>query len=124
MIQLLEKKITQELLQSLCLEYFKTFVKFVVDIHRSKIAIGGELHADAESMLLESGSDQKDLWGGNFYPWHALGERIEYTSFINIRPKDGNKSMEILSPDIREKVLNIVEQFVLLPSETLENEPE
>ena len=49
MILILEKKITPELLQSICLEYFKTFVKFVVDIHQSRIAVGGELHADAES---------------------------------------------------------------------------
>ena len=31
-------------------------------------AVGGELHADAEALLLEQGSQQKDLWGANYYP--------------------------------------------------------
>jgi hypothetical protein len=45
-------------------------VKPVVDVKRSIIAIGGELHADAEALLLEQGSDQKNLWGANFYRWN------------------------------------------------------
>jgi len=43
-------------------------VKFVVDIDLIKLAVGGEMHADAELVLLEEGSSQESLWGANIYP--------------------------------------------------------
>ena len=55
-------------------------VKLVIDVEKEIIGIGGELHADAETLLLEHGSNQTDLWGANFYPWHCPNERIHYTS--------------------------------------------
>lgn len=70
-------------------------VKYVVDVRRGFAAVGGELHADAEALLLENGSRQADLWGANYYP--GLGEEqcIEYTSLINISPARGNRGMEM-----------------------------
>jgi len=44
----------------LCENSFKTMVKFVVDIKQNRIAVGGDLHADGESLLLKKGSDQED----------------------------------------------------------------
>ena len=84
--------------------FFKDMVKYVVDIERRVAAIGGELHADAEEMLLEGGSRQSDLWGANFYPDKEPEERIEYTSLINIRPGQGNRSMFIEDPTVRDRV--------------------
>jgi len=40
----------------------------VADIRPAEMAVGGELHSDAEQLLLERGSKQSDLWGGNFSP--------------------------------------------------------
>jgi hypothetical protein len=37
---------------------FEDMVKYVVDTERKVIVVGGELHADAEEVLLESGSRQ------------------------------------------------------------------
>ena len=31
------------------------------------MAVGGELHADEEAMMLDAGSEQADLWGINLY---------------------------------------------------------
>jgi hypothetical protein len=47
---------------------FEDMVKYVVDVERGVVAIGGEMQADAEAALLESGSRQADLWGANYYP--------------------------------------------------------
>lgn len=47
---------------------FGNLVKAVVDVRLNKIAVDAELHSDEESLLLESGSLQQDLWGINFYP--------------------------------------------------------
>ena len=75
-------------------------VKYVVDVERGIVAIGGEMHADAEAALLEAGSRQADLWGANYYPGRGRDGCIEYTSLINIRPGAGNRGMELLDPNI------------------------
>ena len=56
------------------------------------MAIGGELHADEEAVLLDQGSRQSDLWGINLYPDSAGAERVEFDSMINVRPAQGNRS--------------------------------
>ncbi len=84
--------------------FFEDMVKCVVDVHRGVAAVGGEMHADAEQVLLESGSRQEDLWGANYYPGRGRDECIEYTALINIRPAHGNRSMEIQDPGVRERV--------------------
>jgi hypothetical protein len=61
---------------------FEDMVKYVVDIERKVVAVGGELHADAEEVLLESGSHQSDIWGANYYPGRGADECIEFTSLI------------------------------------------
>jgi len=85
-------------------ERFEDMVKYVADLERGVIAIGGEMHVDAEQLLLESGSRQADLWGANYYPGRGQGGCIEYTSFINIRPSAGNRSMELADPALRERL--------------------
>jgi hypothetical protein len=84
--------------------FFEDMVKYVVDVERGAIALGGEMHADAEQLLLDDGSRQADLWGANYYPGRGREDCIEYTSLINIRPAAGNRSMEIQDPALRERV--------------------
>jgi hypothetical protein len=61
----------------------------------------------ANEPLLEGGSRQTDLWGANYYPGKGREECIEYTSLINIRPAQGNRSMLIADPSARERVREI-----------------
>jgi hypothetical protein len=86
------------------LSLFGDMIKYVVDVERGVIAIGGELHADAEQVLLEQGSRQTDLWGANYYPGQGREGCIEFTSLINIRPARGNPGMEVEDPVIRERI--------------------
>ena len=79
-------------------------VKYVVDVERGVVAIGGELHADAEQVLLEQGSRQADLWGANYYPGRGREGCIEFTALINIRPARGNPGMEVEDRAIRERI--------------------
>jgi hypothetical protein len=90
---------------------YDSMIKYVVDINKSLIAIGGEMHSDAEKVLLENGSIQENIWGSNLYPWGDIIE-IEYTSLINIRPTSGNRSMEIQEESIREKVKKITFEWI------------
>ncbi len=88
-------------------ERFEGMVKYVVDVERQLVAIGGEMHSDAEQVLLEAGSRQADLWGANYYPGRGRDGCIEYTSLINIRPAAGNRGMELQDRALRESVRKI-----------------
>ncbi len=100
-------------LRSLLGSPFSDMVKIVVDIEQKKIALGGEMHADAEERLLNQGSKQEDLWGANIYP-DRTDEKIEYTSLINIRPSQNNRSMEVQDHEIRNAMKRIVEEYIEL----------
>ncbi len=117
-IIVVSEKVSQDQLKKQ-LFWFKTMVKFVVDVERNVLALGGELHADAEALLLEKGSRQEDLWGANFYPFKSAKDRIEYTSLINIRPSAGNNSMEIRDEKIRERVRALAEKLILERNEQM-----
>ena len=43
-------------------------VKAVVDVARRTMVVDAGLHVDEEQLLLETGSNQNDLWGINLYP--------------------------------------------------------
>lgn len=86
-------------------------LKIVVDINLGLIGMDAEMHADIEQEMLEAGSAQADLWGANL----ILSEdpcKIEYTSFINIRPGQNNRSMEIQDKEIRERVKKIITELI------------
>ncbi len=93
-------------------DFFDTMVKIVVDIERELLALNGEMHADLEEVLLEDGSEQQYLWGANIY--FSRPHDLEFTSLINIRPGQGNKSMEVLDPLVRETMTRIVKKYVVL----------
>lgn len=103
-VVLLDQRIDPAELARLVKTHFEDMVKYVVDVERSLVAIGGEMHVDAEQVLLEAGSRQADLWGANYYPGRGGEGCIEYTALINIRPAAGNRGMELQDPALREKV--------------------
>jgi hypothetical protein len=111
-ILVLDRRISREELTRLVGAYFEDMVKYVVDVRRGLIAIGGELHADAEQVLLDSGSQQHDLWGANYYPGRGPEACIEYTALVNIRPSQGNRAMEIEAPEVRERVRQLTAELV------------
>ena len=89
-------------LRELVDRFFGDMVKLVVDVRRRLVAVGGELHADAEAMLLERDSKQADLWGANYYPGLGPDDSLQFTALINIRPAQDNPAMEVQDPAIRE----------------------
>ncbi|MCK6584918.1 MAG: DUF5674 family protein [Anaerolineales bacterium] len=86
------------------LQEHKTMIKIVVDIRQRILSGGGEMHADCESVLLENGSEQDDLWGANWYPSE---QRIEFESLINIRPRLGNRSIILQDENLRKQVEDV-----------------
>ncbi len=110
-IVIVAKRIEAAELARLVRSQFGDMVKYVVDLRRGVAAIGGQLHADAEQLLMVDGSRQEDLWGANYYP--AMGAAaVEFTAMINIRPSQGNRSMEIVDPQIRQAVLELTRRLL------------
>jgi Protein of unknown function (DUF5674) len=107
-----EEPLLPEIVRKLVDDEFGNMVKFVVDMESRVICVGGGLHSDEEAILLEKGSRQENLWGGNYYPDRPAGEKLAFTSMINIRPRDGNTKQEIQSPDIRRRVEELARHFL------------
>jgi len=110
-IVIIDRRIESGELTRLVNLYFGDMVKYVVDIEKGIAAVGGELHADAEQLLLETGSRQTDLWGANYYPGKGA-DCIEYTALINIRPAQGNRGMLIQDRQIRDRVREITSALI------------
>ena len=111
-IRIVREPITLDELRSLARGQFGDFVKAVVDVRLGVMAIGGELHADEEALLLEQGSRQADLWGINLYPDRVGTDRVEFDSMINVRPSQGNRSRSVEDPALREQIVNIVTRLI------------
>jgi len=108
MIYILHSKVTAEQVSEMLKEY-ESMIKIVVDIRRRILAGGGEMHSDCESVLLDDGSEQDDLWGANWYP---AEQRIAFESLINIRPRLGNRNILIQNEEIRKPVESITREIL------------
>lgn len=104
--------ITLEELKTLAAGRFGDLVKAVVDLKRGIMLVDAELHADQESELLASGSQQQDLWGINLYPDIEGDDWLEFDSMINLRPSIGNSSRGVDNPATRTKISTLVDRLV------------
>lgn len=108
MIHLLQEKASAAEINEMLARY-ESMIKIVVDVRRRVVSGGGEMHADCESVLLDDGSEQDDLWGANWYPSE---QRIEFESLINIRPRLGNRSILIQNEELRRQVESITREIL------------
>lgn len=111
-VQLVNSRIDHAVLIKLAKENYGEMIKGVVDVTREIVALGGELHADAQAALLQDGSRPEDIWGFNIYVEKPRQQRMDYTSFINVRPSVGNRSMEIQDHILRKRIRTIVDSLV------------
>lgn len=112
-IKIIRDIITKKELVEMAKDQFGDWIKAVVDIEKGIMAVGGDLHADEEAVLLEDGCNQKNLWGINIWPEKFADEWIAFDSMINIRPSVGNRSRNIESAEIREKIMNVIGKIIL-----------
>ena len=111
-IQIVREAITLDALRSRAREQFGDMMKAVVDVEQGIMAIGGELHADEEAVLLDQGSRQSDLWGINLYPDSVGAERVEFDSMINVRPSQGNRSRAVEDATRRARIHEVVSRLI------------
>ncbi|MDY7015148.1 MAG: DUF5674 family protein [Cyanobacteriota bacterium] len=107
-IHLIRDRATKEQLDEM-LQALKGYIKLAVDVERGILAGGGELHAECESVLLEDGSRQENVWGAD---WNPFTQKVTYESLINIRPRQNNRSMEIQDSKLREQIARVVQNLL------------
>lgn len=89
-------------------EEFEFYIKTVIDIKNKKCIAGMNMHFDGEQILLRDGSKQTDLWGGGI---DLETKKIDYNSFINIRPNQNNDSNEIQDSETKKVFKELMEYF-------------
>lgn len=112
-IKILLEPISRAEAQDIGKHWYADLVKGVVDIERGLVALGGEYHMDANTVLIAHGSAQNTVWGFNVYPDQHDEEWIEFTSLINIRPAVGNRGMLVESEEIRAAMRTVIERFIV-----------
>ena len=111
-ITLISEPISTQQLREAGEELYGDMVKAVVDVEKEIMAVGAELHADEEAFLLERNSLQENLWGINLYTERAMPEMLEFSSMINIRPRQNNRSRGIEDSRLQERITAIVNKLV------------
>jgi hypothetical protein len=111
-MKIINKKIKLTELKGMADLMFGNMVKAVVDIKKEIMVVDAELHSDEEALLIKEGSQQDDIWGINSYPDLPNKERVEFDSMINLRPRLGNRTRGIDDPEIRSKIISIVNRLI------------
>ena len=106
-VVIVKNKITKEDIKT-AREEHDTYIKITADIEQKEIAIGGQLHADAEKLLvIKFNSKNKYIWGGGY----SISRKVFTTdAILNIKPYYQNDSTEILDPEAREAFLKLAKQ--------------
>lgn len=94
-------------------EEFGDLVKAVVDVGQEIMAVGGELHADEEVVLVDQcGSKREHTWGINLYPKRSGDDWIEFDSMVNLKPGLGNRSRGVEDVSLQGKIRKVVKKLV------------
>ena len=112
-MKLITNKISLAELKEMAKNIFGDMVKAVVDIKKEIMAVDAGMHSDEESLLIEKGSEQQDLWGINIYPDEKEENQIEFDSMINIRPNQQNRSRRVESEETRARIKEVVSKLII-----------
>ena len=113
-IKIVKNSISKKELVDIAKKQFGDLVKAVVDVEQGIMAVGGEMHADEEVILMEQESSKREYtWGINLYPEKSGEELIEFDSIINIKPSYGNRSRDVENLKTREQIKIIVNQLIV-----------
>lgn len=112
-IKIVKKTIDKTELRQIATGQFGDMVKAVVDVENNLLALGGEFHIDMQTLLRETeNSKGAHTWGINLYPDKNQEEFIEFDSMINLKPALGNRSRNIESVEIQNKIKKIVGELI------------
>ena len=111
--RIVNDSITLTELRELAREQYGDVIKAVVDVAQGVMGVGGELHVDIQSLLIEKEQSRGDAtWGINLYLDKTGDEFIEFDSMVNLKPLNNNKTRGVENPEVRAKIKEIVNRLV------------
>jgi hypothetical protein len=111
-IRLVRDHISRTELKAISGEVYAGMVKVVADIDQGVLGLGGSMHHDIEAALLAQGSNLKSLWGFSLYLGRPWAEAFEFRSHVNVRPLDGNPSIQIHDEKLCKALLALAEERI------------
>ncbi len=106
-MEFFDRPLTSEKVRDLWHQY-GDYLKLTIDIENEWIVVGSGLHADAEKLLLDKGSNQDNIWGGGV---NLKNRQIDTTAVLNLRPRMNNDNLEILDQKRRKKFIKITKKL-------------
>ena len=114
MIKIIKKPIKRQEIVAMAKNQFGDLIKIVVDIKSQIMAVGGEVHAEEEALLVEKENSQREhTWGINLWPEKPREDWVEFDSVINLKPYFNNRSRGVKNPEIREIIKKIIDKLIL-----------
>ena len=111
--RIVKDTITRAELRALAHEQYGDIIKAVVDVDQKIVGVGGELHIDIQSILIEKEGARGDTtWGINLYLEKTGDDFIEFDSMINLKPALGNKTRGVEDEKIRQKIREIINKIM------------
>ncbi len=88
-------------------------IKAVVDVAQGIMGVGGELHVDIQSLLIEKEQSRGDMtWGINLYLDKTGDDFIEFDSMVNLKPALGNRTRGVGDEETRQSIRRVVDKLV------------
>ena len=110
MVLILDRKVTSEEFEQ-AREVYDDYIKTVMDIEKDILAVGGEYHIDCEEVLIKSGSKLENLFGGGY---RTSTREVEYMAMSNFKPNMGKVTYEIMDENVRKKLKELTEKFLMI----------
>lgn len=111
--KIVKDSITLAELRALAHEQYGDIIKAVVDVAQGIMGVGGELHVDIQSLLIEKEQSRGDTtWGINLYLDKTGDEFIEFDSMINLKPLSNNRTRNVENEEIQKDIRAIVAKLV------------
>jgi hypothetical protein len=111
--KIVKEGITREELRALAHKQYDDLIKTVVDVAQGIMGVGGELHIDIQSILIEqAGSKGDTTWGINLYLDKTDDDFIEFDSMVNLKPLLGNRTRGVEDEAVRTAIRGIVARLV------------
>jgi len=110
--RIIKSKITLEEVAALAKKQYGDMVKAAVDVEQEIMGVGGELHIDIQSLLIEKENSRgENIWGINLYPEKTGDDFIEFDSMVNLKPPT-NRTRDVGNPEIKNKIRSIVHNLI------------
>jgi len=112
-IKIIKEEISLQEVKKMAEDQYGDMIKAVVDIEKGIMAIGGELHSDANELLIEKeGCSQENVWGINIYPDESRDKCIVFNSLINVKPLSNNRTLGVENEEVRDRIKKIVDKLI------------